>query len=185
MRNTVTPLARPLKWHRRHCVPRVATVAGYQARLQALREVMGELDRQVARLDRQIAARLAGYPAIRHIGGIGPVSAAVFVAEIGNITRFPAGPHRERPGRRAAAYRASASAVFLGSAPGFWPLARLPVLLGPERIEPGRAAVNPLAGIRQWRATRRRDKKMDQFAETMIGPLRETLAAGGHGYSTA
>ncbi|MGW1564711.1 IS110 family transposase [Streptomyces sp. NPDC002144] len=66
--------------------------AGYAARLQALRTVMGELDRQLARLDQEIAARLAddtGYRAIQQIGGIGPVLAAVFVAEIGDVTRFP------------------------------------------------------------------------------------------------
>ncbi|WP_142151794.1 transposase [Streptomyces sp. SLBN-31] len=43
-------------------------------------------------LDGQIAAPLVddvGYRAIQEIGGIGPVPAAVFVAEIGDVTRFP------------------------------------------------------------------------------------------------
>lgn len=70
--------------------------AGYTARLRALREVMGELDRQLARLDGQIAARLAGdtgYRAIQKIGGIGPVLAAVFITEIGDVTRFATPKH--------------------------------------------------------------------------------------------
>lgn len=70
--------------------------AGYTARLHALREVMSAFDRQLARLDREIAARLAadpGYRAIQTIGGIGPVLAAVFVAEIGDVTRFPSPKH--------------------------------------------------------------------------------------------
>ncbi|MBE8476038.1 IS110 family RNA-guided transposase [Streptomyces justiciae] len=67
--------------------------AGYAARLRALREVMGALDRQLALLDQEISTRLAddvGYRAIQKIGGIGPVLAAVFVTEIGDVTRFPA-----------------------------------------------------------------------------------------------
>lgn len=52
---------------------------GYAVRLRALRTVMGELDRQLARLDQEITARPAadtGYRAIQQIGGIGPVLAA-------------------------------------------------------------------------------------------------------------
>lgn len=66
--------------------------AAYTARLRALRTVIEEMERQVAGLDRQIAALLAddpGYRAIRVIPGIGPILAAVFVAEIGDVTRFP------------------------------------------------------------------------------------------------
>lgn len=66
--------------------------AGYAARLHALREVIGEITRQVALLDKEIHDHLAhdtGYRAILQIGGIGRVLAAVFVAEIGDVTRFP------------------------------------------------------------------------------------------------
>jgi transposase len=70
--------------------------AGYAARLRALREVMDTLDRQLALLDGEISARLTddvGYRAIQKIGGVGPVLAAVFVAEIGDATRFPSSRH--------------------------------------------------------------------------------------------
>lgn len=66
--------------------------AGYTARLHALREVIAEITRQVTSLDQQIHDRLAhdtGYRAILQIGGIGKVLAAVFVTEIGDVTRFP------------------------------------------------------------------------------------------------
>ncbi|WP_055628889.1 IS110 family transposase [Streptomyces hirsutus] len=70
--------------------------AGFAARLRSLRAVMDELNRQVAVLDKEIAVRLAddvGYQAIQKIGGIGPVLAAVFVAEIGDVIRFPDPKH--------------------------------------------------------------------------------------------
>ncbi|MFE0525074.1 hypothetical protein [Streptomyces sp. NPDC058954] len=38
-------------------------------------------------------------------------------------------------------------------------------------------AMNPLAGFRQWRHLRRRDREMHQFAEELIGPIREKLFA--------
>ncbi|MFE0062873.1 hypothetical protein [Streptomyces sp. NPDC059003] len=80
--------------------------AGYQARLRALREVMGELDRQLARLDKEIAADRADYRAVQTIGGIGPVLAAVFVAEIG---ASPASPPRNTCARGPGSPRATAS----------------------------------------------------------------------------
>jgi transposase len=70
--------------------------AGYSARLRALREVMDTFDRQLELLDREISARLTddvGYHAIQKIGGIGPALAAVFVTEIGDVTRFPTSRH--------------------------------------------------------------------------------------------
>jgi transposase len=57
---------------------------------------MDTLDRQLALLDQEISARLTddvGYHAIQKIGGIGPVLAAVFVTEIGDVTRFPSPRH--------------------------------------------------------------------------------------------
>ncbi|MBC9719706.1 IS110 family transposase [Streptomyces sp. TRM66268-LWL] len=69
---------------------------GYGARLRALNSVMSELKKQIAGLDKQIAHRLrddAGYRAIQRIDGVGPVLAAVFVAELGDVTRFPGPKH--------------------------------------------------------------------------------------------
>jgi len=70
--------------------------AGYAVRLRAPRAVMDTLVRQLALLDREISARLAddlGYHAIPEIGGIGPVLTAVFVTEIGDVTRFSSPRH--------------------------------------------------------------------------------------------
>ena len=37
--------------------------------------------------------------------------------------------------------------------------------------------MNPLVDLRQWQRMRRRDRDMHEFAETLIGPIRERLAA--------
>jgi transposase len=65
--------------------------AGYAWRLKSLRDLIAVYDKEVARLDKAIAARLhdhRGYRAIQAIDGVGPVLGAVMVAEIGDITRF-------------------------------------------------------------------------------------------------
>ncbi|MCH5677815.1 toxin [Streptomyces gilvus] len=36
--------------------------------------------------------------------------------------------------------------------------------------------MNPLTGLREWRQMRRRDRDMQQFADVLIGPIRERLA---------
>jgi transposase len=64
---------------------------GYSCRLESLRDLIGVYDREVIALDRRIATHMAnhrGYHAIQAINGVGPVLAAVFVTEIGDITRF-------------------------------------------------------------------------------------------------
>ncbi|HEX2064507.1 MAG TPA: IS110 family transposase [Acidimicrobiales bacterium] len=63
----------------------------YCTRVESLRDLIAVYDREVAMLDRVIARRLeghAGYRAIQAIPGVGPVLAAVFVAEIGDVGRF-------------------------------------------------------------------------------------------------
>jgi len=65
--------------------------AGYAWRLKSLRELIGVYDKEVARLDKTIAAHMRnhrGYRAIQAIDGVGPVLGAVMVAEIGDVTRF-------------------------------------------------------------------------------------------------
>jgi transposase len=65
---------------------------GYAHRLESLRELIAVYDREVTSLDRRIAAHLVnhhGYRAIQALDGVGPVLAAVFVAEIGDVGRFP------------------------------------------------------------------------------------------------
>ena len=64
----------------------------YLNRVESLRDLLALYDREIVQLDSQIHRRLKdhpGYEVIQQIGGVGPVLAAVFVAEIGDVTRFP------------------------------------------------------------------------------------------------
>jgi transposase len=64
----------------------------YDRRLGSLRSLVRVYDTEIADLDRRIATHMVnhrGYRAIQAIHGVGPVLAAVFVAEIGDVTRFP------------------------------------------------------------------------------------------------
>ena len=65
----------------------------YAIRVESLRDLIALYDREVEMLEGQIAKRLgghAGYRAIQALPGVGPVLGAVFVAEIGDVSRFPA-----------------------------------------------------------------------------------------------
>jgi transposase len=67
----------------------------YAARIASLRRVMEAVDFEVELFAGMVRARLAtdaGYTAVRTIPGIGPALGAVFVAEIGDVTRFAAAP---------------------------------------------------------------------------------------------
>jgi transposase len=70
--------------------------APFAHRVASLRDLMAVYDREIAQLERDIRQQLKGhrgYRAVQAINGIGPVSAAVLVAEIGDITRFPTPAH--------------------------------------------------------------------------------------------
>src|SRR6266487_1028786 len=63
----------------------------YAGKVASLRALIGVLDGEIARLEEEAAAMLAGdsrYAAVRQLPGIGPVLGAVICAEIGDITRF-------------------------------------------------------------------------------------------------
>src|SRR5882762_3817749 len=63
----------------------------YAERIRSLLELIDILDSHEARFAAMIAERLhthRGYQAIQQVPGIGPVLAAVFVAEIGDVHRF-------------------------------------------------------------------------------------------------
>jgi transposase len=63
----------------------------YLIRVESLRDLIGLHGREIAMLDRAIARRLKGhqgYEAIQDIPGVGKVLAAIFVAEIGDVSRF-------------------------------------------------------------------------------------------------
>jgi transposase len=68
----------------------------FTARIASLRRLIDALDFEIEIVGRRTAADLAthpGYRAVQAINGVGPVLAAVFVAEIGDVTRFP-GPQQ-------------------------------------------------------------------------------------------
>ena len=63
----------------------------YLVRQESLRDLVELLQREITMVEGHIARALkdhAGYRAIQVISGVGPVLAAVFVAEIGDVTRF-------------------------------------------------------------------------------------------------
>ena len=63
----------------------------YTVRVESLRDLIEVYDREVAMLERKIHQQLRddrGYQAIQHITGVGHTMAAIFVAEIGDVTRF-------------------------------------------------------------------------------------------------
>jgi transposase len=68
----------------------------YALRVKSLRELIATLNGEITMLQTRIDSALAGHPgfvAVQAIGGVGPVLAAVFVAEIGEVTRFPSAAH--------------------------------------------------------------------------------------------
>jgi len=68
----------------------------YRTRVESLREVIELVDREIAMLEKEIAPVFAGdlsYQAILAISGVGPVLGAIFVAEIGDISRFSSPGH--------------------------------------------------------------------------------------------
>ena len=63
----------------------------YSLRVESLRDLIINIDKEITALDRRIHQQLKadrGYRAIQAIQGVGPVTAAIFVAEIGDVSRF-------------------------------------------------------------------------------------------------
>ena len=63
----------------------------YIDRIESLRDLIDLYDREITQCDGRIHRHLKGHPgyeAIQALRGVGPVLAAVFVAEIGDVTRF-------------------------------------------------------------------------------------------------
>jgi transposase len=63
----------------------------YSVRIESLRDLIAYFDKEVAALDGRIHAELknhCGYRAVQQIEGVGRVIGAIFVAEIGDISRF-------------------------------------------------------------------------------------------------
>lgn len=63
----------------------------YALRITSLRELIGIYDREVVAIERELHRQLKGnteYEAVQTIPGVGRVLGAIFVAEIGDISRF-------------------------------------------------------------------------------------------------
>jgi transposase len=63
-----------------------------RARLDSALRLINNLDGEIERFGTLVTGRLRGHPgyrALQQIPGVGPILAAVFVAEIGDIARFP------------------------------------------------------------------------------------------------
>ena len=68
----------------------------YRIRVESLRDLIEICDREIAMLEKETAPFFAGdlgYLAVQAIPGVGPVLAAVFVAEIGDVSRFSSARH--------------------------------------------------------------------------------------------
>ena len=68
----------------------------YGLRVESLRDLLEIYDREIAMVEREIAHWLKddpGYQAIQALHGIGPVTAAILVAEIGDVHRFASARH--------------------------------------------------------------------------------------------
>jgi transposase len=70
----------------------LALPGAYAGRVASLRRLIDGFDFEINLYGRMLAARLSehpGYTAVQAIDGVGPTFAAVFVAEIGEVHRFP------------------------------------------------------------------------------------------------
>ena len=68
----------------------------YGLRVESLRDLLEVFDREIAMVERHIQRELkdhAGYRAIQALHGVGPVTASILVAEIGDVHRFESARH--------------------------------------------------------------------------------------------
>lgn len=68
----------------------------YRIRLESLRDLLEVIDGEIAAIEGEITPVLAddiGYHAVQAIPGVGPVLGAVFVVEIGDVSRFKSAKH--------------------------------------------------------------------------------------------
>ena len=75
---------------------KVQLAEAYRVRVESLRDLIDSVNREVAMLEEQTTPYFAGdlgYHAVQAIPGVGPVLAAIFVAEIGDISRFTSARH--------------------------------------------------------------------------------------------
>jgi len=74
---------------------RLRLPAPYAARIASLRRLLDDLDFEIDLFTNLVQGRLRtdpGFVALQQIPGIGPLLAAVFVAEVGDVSRFATAP---------------------------------------------------------------------------------------------
>jgi len=74
----------------------VQLARAYRIRVESLRDLIELCNREIAMLEKEVAPYFAGdlgYHAVQAIPGVGPVLASIFVAEIGDVTRFSSARH--------------------------------------------------------------------------------------------
>ena len=75
---------------------KVHLAEAYRVRVESLRDLIDSVNREIAMLEEHSAPYFAGdlgYHAVQAIPGVGPVLAAIFVAEIGDVSRFTSARH--------------------------------------------------------------------------------------------
>ena len=75
---------------------KVHLAEAYRVRVESLRDLIDSVNREITKLEEQTAPYFAGdlgYHAVQAIPGVGPVLGAIFVAEIGDISRFTSARH--------------------------------------------------------------------------------------------
>ena len=68
----------------------------YAVRVESLRDLLEIYERELTLVERELHRRLAdhkGYQAIQALHGVGRITAAIMVAEIGDVSRFPDARH--------------------------------------------------------------------------------------------
>ena len=68
----------------------------YKDRIESLMRFIAFVDKEIDGVEAELHRRLRpnrGYRAIQEIKGVGPRIAAIFIAEIGDVTRFPSARH--------------------------------------------------------------------------------------------
>jgi transposase len=68
----------------------------YLLRVESLRDLLEIYERELAVVERRLHQAFrghTGYKAIQELNGVGPINAAIFCAEIGDVGRFPSARH--------------------------------------------------------------------------------------------
>lgn len=80
----------------RRLIDQMPFEGAYRLRVTSLLDLLDHYARELVVVEAELAARFAdhdGYRAIQAIKGVGPIMAAIFCAEIGDVGRFPSARH--------------------------------------------------------------------------------------------